>query len=355
MAEISVIVPVHNCERYLPACLDSLVQQSFGDLEIICVDDGSTDRSHDILQEYAQKDSRIKVYRQENQGVAATRNTALQYATGTWLAFCDSDDTVPSDAYQQLYKAAKDVDIVIGDSYEMDDYGAKYEITTKTKHKKNTFYALFKIPCVWTKLFRRDFLMGKKINFPDVKLGEDVIFLARVVTQNPNYNVISHGVYNHWNHNKEIEKSLTHQYDFLHFQAHMYCRDELLRICWQEANLQEAYYYVYHDMLAYPFEFLFRIQKFEDKEKSFQLFKQHLQKYNWDLEQKRFECMMGMPYEEFMHCSAEQYFTATKVLNHSEMVLKEYEAGMLGFRYILKYIKAWAEYKWNRAKLEHKK
>ena len=65
--------------------------------------------------------------------------------------------------------------------------------------------------------------------------------------------------------------------------------------------------------------------------------------------------MMGMPYEEFMHSSAEQYFTATKVLNHSEMVLKEYEAGMLGFRYILKYIKAWAEYKWNRAKLEHKK
>ena len=64
---------------------------------------------------------------------------------------------------------------------------------------------------------------------------------------------------------------------------------------------------------------------------------------------------MGMPYEDFMKMPAKQYFTTTKVLNHSEMVLKEYEAGMLGLRYILKYIKAWAAYKWNRMKLERKK
>ena len=151
MAEISVIVPVYNCERYLLACLDSLIQQSFDDLEIICVDDGSTDNSYNILQDYAGKDRRIKIYQQKNQGVAAARNTALKYATGTWLAFCDGDDTAPLDAYQQLYKATKGTDVVIGDFYDMDDYGSKYEISTRAKHKNNLFYALFKIPCVWTK------------------------------------------------------------------------------------------------------------------------------------------------------------------------------------------------------------
>ena len=355
MAEISVIVPVYNCERYLLACLDSLIQQSFDDLEIICVDDGSTDNSYNILQDYAGKDRRIKIYQQKNQGVAAARNTALKYATGTWLAFCDGDDTAPLDAYQQLYKATKGTDVVIGDFYDMDDYGSKYEISTRAKHKNNLFYALFKIPCVWTKLIRKKFVEENKLHFPDVRLGEDVIFLARLTTLKPRYTVISAPVYIHWNHNKEADKSLTHQYDLQHYQGHMYCRDELLRICWEEAKIKEAYYYIYHDMLAFPFEFLFRIQESNEKEQAFRLFKMHLQKYDWSREQKRFECMMGMPYEYFMKMSSKQYFTTTKVLNHSEMVLKEYEAGMLGFRYIIKYIKAWAGYKWNRMKLERKK
>lgn len=78
MAKISVIVPVYNCEKYLPDCLNSLIQQSFDELEIICVDDGSTDKSYAILQEYAKKDNRIKVHYQENQGVALARNMALK-------------------------------------------------------------------------------------------------------------------------------------------------------------------------------------------------------------------------------------------------------------------------------------
>lgn len=357
MAEISVIVPVYNCEKYLPVCLDSLLEQTFKDIEILCVDDGSTDQSYEILKEYAKNDSRIKLYRQQNQGVAMARNTALQNASGTWLAFCDADDTVPRDAYKNLYHAAtaNNVDIVIGNSNEVDDYGVCYVITTKEKHKNNLFYALFKIPCVWTKLIRKDIVKREKLFFPTVMLGEDVIFLAKLASLNLTYSTISETVYNHWNHNREIDKSLTHQYDFIHYQAHMHCRNELLRICWEEAKQKEAYWYVYHDMLAYPFEFLFRIQDFSDKEKAFELFKAHLQKYDWTNEKKRFECMMGMPYEEFMCSSARHYFTTTKVLNHSECVLKEYEAGMLGFRYILKYMKAWTIYKLKRFQLEHKK
>ena len=102
MAKISVIIPVYNCEKYLPACLDSLQNQTFSDLEFICVDDGSTDQSYKILMEYAAKDHRFQVYQQANQGVAAARNTALQYVTGGVDWFCDGDDTLPLDAYQNF-------------------------------------------------------------------------------------------------------------------------------------------------------------------------------------------------------------------------------------------------------------
>lgn len=355
MAEISVIVPVYNCEKYLPTCLDSLLEQTFEDIEILCVDDGSTDKSYKILQEYARKDCRIKLYQQQNQGVAMARNTALQNASGKWLAFCDADDTVPRDAYEKLYYVADHVDIVIGNANDIDDYGVINKTTMKAKHKNNLFYALFKIPCVWTKLIRKELVERENLIFPEVMLGEDVIFLAKLASLDLTYVTISEIVYNHWNHNKETNKSLNHQYDLVHYQAHLNCRNELLRICWEESKQKEAYWYVYHDMLAFLFEFLFRIQDFSDKERAFELFKAHLQKYDWQNEKRRFECMMGMPYKEFMDSSARQYFTTTKVLNHSECVLKEYEAGMLGFRCILKYTKAWAVYKLKRFQLEHKK
>lgn len=355
MPKISVVVPVYNCEKYLFVCLDSLKQQSFTDIEIICVDDGSTDQSFMILSQYQKNDKRFKVFQQQNAGVAAARNFALQQAKGDWIAFCDADDTVPRDAYQKMYAATKDVDVVIGDFYDIDDYGAKAKIPLYAKYKNNFFYAMLKIPCVWTKLMKRSFILDNQLYFSNVILGEDVIFLAQLVTLQPKYKMVPHAVYFHWNHNKDLDKSLTHKYDFRHFQAHMYCREELLRICWQEADLQEAYYYVYHDMLGYPFEFLFRIYDTTEKEKAFQMFKDHLKKYDWSSELDRFACLIGMPYNDFMSASAQHFFATTNVLEPAESVLRRYEAGMLGFRHILKYMKAWAQYKINRKSLEHKK
>ena len=245
MAKISVIIPVYNCEKYLPACLDSLQNQTFSDLEFICVDDGSTDQSYKILMEYAAKDHRFQVYQQANQGVAAARNTALQYVTGEWIGFCDGDDTLPLDAYQNFYAAITDVDVVIGDSYEMDDYGFNVLITKQGKYKQNFFYAMFKTLTIWNKLLKKELIFSKKLKFANSVVGEDVIFLAEIVAQKPKYRNISKAVYYHWNHNKDYQKSLTHQYTLRHFQAHLYCREELLRICWREAGMREAYYYVY--------------------------------------------------------------------------------------------------------------
>lgn len=89
---ISVIVPVYNAEKYLKTCLDSLISQTYTNFEVLCVDDGSTDHSLDILRFYEKKDNRIKVFIQENAGPAAARNKALQYASGNYISFVDADD-----------------------------------------------------------------------------------------------------------------------------------------------------------------------------------------------------------------------------------------------------------------------
>lgn len=108
MPEISMIVPVYKAERYLPACIDSILNQSFSDFELILVDDGSPDACGAICEEYAARDSRIRVLRQENQGQAAARNHALEIAGGKWICFVDSDDLIHPGMVEALYDAVKD-------------------------------------------------------------------------------------------------------------------------------------------------------------------------------------------------------------------------------------------------------
>ena len=99
MPRISIGVPFHNVEEYLPQCLDSILRQTFTDFEVIMVDDGSTDGSFEICQKYASKDSRFKLIHQENGGVAKARNNCLRHMTGDFIAWVDSDDWIEDDYF----------------------------------------------------------------------------------------------------------------------------------------------------------------------------------------------------------------------------------------------------------------
>ncbi len=106
MCKVSILVPVYNVEAYLPKCLDSLIGQTLREIEIICIDDGSTDRSGEILDEYAEKDKRIRVVHQDNGGYGKAMNAGLHFAQGEYIGVVESDDFAAPEMFSQLYKAA---------------------------------------------------------------------------------------------------------------------------------------------------------------------------------------------------------------------------------------------------------
>ena len=122
--KISIIVPIYNVETYLEECLDSVLRQDFQDYEIVCVDDGSTDGSSDIIGRYAMKDARITVFRQENAGLSCARNTGIEVAKGEYICFLDADDLLKEDTLSSLWDACSsgDVDIITFENELKNDY-----------------------------------------------------------------------------------------------------------------------------------------------------------------------------------------------------------------------------------------
>ena len=107
---VSVIVPVYNVEQFLEKCIESICCQTYSQMEIILVDDGSTDRSGAVCDEWAQKDSRIRVIHKQNGGLSDARNAGIEIAVGSWLMFVDSDDTIAPDTIERLHQAATEYD-----------------------------------------------------------------------------------------------------------------------------------------------------------------------------------------------------------------------------------------------------
>lgn len=135
MCEISIIVPVYKVEPYLRKCLDSILAQTFTNFEVILVDDGSPDNSGKICDEYAIKDSRVRVIHKENGGLSSARNAGIDIAQGKYLGFVDSDDYIAEDMYEVLYENLKFYDADISSVEIIPFRDDKYENTSKEKKK----------------------------------------------------------------------------------------------------------------------------------------------------------------------------------------------------------------------------
>lgn len=192
--KLSVVIPVYNVEKYLSECLDSIINQTLKELEIICVDDGSTDKCPEILQEYARKDSRITVITQPNKGVSTARNVGMQQAKGKYTTFIDPDDYIALNAFELLFNRAeaKNCDILLFANYcftasACRDGGGLLELYNLINDNTTTFEEypdeLLRIPgATHGKFYRTDFLKRHNLRWnAQIQLGEDKVFFINTL------------------------------------------------------------------------------------------------------------------------------------------------------------------------------
>lgn len=209
---VSVIVPVYNVEKYLEKCLESIINQTYKNLEIICIDDGSPDNSIDILNRFAEKDNRIKVIRQENKGLSGARNTGIKNSKGKYITFVDSDDWIENNMITLLVKKmqGEDLDLVIcGRNHIINGEvkpvnlnkiekilsgrilnGKEYflEVVSKT----NLFSA-----SAYNKLYLLEKIKKEKLIFPEGRLHEDLLFVFKYLYFSDRVNIINKELYNY--------------------------------------------------------------------------------------------------------------------------------------------------------------
>ena len=219
--KVSILIPIYNVEFYLSKCLDSIIHQTYKDLQIVLIDDGSNDHSFDICQEYALKDKRIEIFHQENQGVANTRNHLLEKVKGYYVLFVDSDDWIETDMIEHLVTLSEsnNADIVMCDKLINDTKpSSKGQIVVQLNKKqaiKDFLHHNYFVGSLWNKLFKTSLLIN--IRFPhDISYGEDALFCWEVLKRTNNIIVTNKELY----HYRKSNTGLSHSYNGHHFSAY---------------------------------------------------------------------------------------------------------------------------------------
>lgn len=206
MDTISVIIPVYNMEDYIRQCIDSVINQTYKNLEIILVDDGSKDRSGEICEEYAKKDCRVKVIHKENGGLSSARNAGMDIATGKYIIFVDADDFLENNSCEIMYNAIEKsgTEYVIGNYVYTTHDGIKWEnpmmdinenFEVYINDYKKSFFVMSSI--VGNKIFRRNFIEKHNLRFKIGEIAEDAIFNSYIYTHTEKGYFIKDVIYNY--------------------------------------------------------------------------------------------------------------------------------------------------------------
>ena len=221
MKKISVIIPIYNVEKYLKRCIESVIKQTYSDLEIILVDDGSQDGCAKICDEYKKKDERIIVIHKKNGGLSDARNVGLKVATGEIISYIDSDDYLDLDMYEKMIKAMeeKNADIVVcGTNIDYEDGHTKVKCEKEEK-SFNREEALIELNsfksfdmAVWNKLYKREVV--DKIEFPVGKKSEDYFVMYQYFARAKKVVIINQAKYHYFQRSNSISrgKNVTHDY-----------------------------------------------------------------------------------------------------------------------------------------------
>lgn len=216
MIKLSIIVPVYNAEEFLENCLISLHNQTIKDIEIILVDDGSTDKSLEICNSFAMLDARIKVLEQENSGQSVARNRALEMASGEFITFTDSDDWVDEDFYEKLLDAAirYKADIACGSVIREKKSAGKIRINYNDERvyikaqEKIDAAGVPNMCYVWNKVYRAEFLKSMNLRFVNGMVFEDTDFVTRAVYFSNKIVTVPNTYYHYWTNENSTVRTM---------------------------------------------------------------------------------------------------------------------------------------------------
>ena len=202
---ISVIIPVYNAQDGIKRCVDSLLNQSFKNLEIILLNDGSKDNSLNILKEYELKYSFVRVIDKQNEGVAVTRNKGILLAEGEYIMFMDNDDFVDSDYIETFYQAIheKNLDLVIG-GYKRVNQDNQIIFSQDIQQSEWSKYIIM---APWAKVYRTEFLKTNNLEFFDYGIGEDIIFNLAAYKTTDKIGLLDYKGYNWYYNNQSISNT----------------------------------------------------------------------------------------------------------------------------------------------------
>lgn len=225
---ISIIVPIYNVEKYIKQCVESIIAQTYKDIEIILVDDGSPDNCPEICDDFAKQDSRIKVIHKANGGLVSARKAGLQASEGDYVCFVDGDDWIEPDMYEHIFDSIKltGADCVITQfyySYPDKEVKSEYKLTKELYIRReiekeifptmlfdNQYYKFGIYPCCWTKVFKRELLEKHLTDTDDrIRMGEDIAFTYPCLMECQTISFIDKPLY----HYRSNPHSMTSSYD----------------------------------------------------------------------------------------------------------------------------------------------
>lgn len=208
MPEISIIVPVYNARKYIKICLDSLIGQTFRNIEIICINDGSTDNSYNILEDYKSKDDRIKVLTQKNQGCAVSRNIGLEVSQSKYIMFCDSDDFYEPTMCEKMFNAIESANV----NYAMCGTNVIYKNRKNLKSWDDDYFKIdntevisvdskycvsMKNHVLWNRIWKKSIIDEYGIKFPPQALFDDTIFCKEYLFVSDDIYLLKEKLYNY--------------------------------------------------------------------------------------------------------------------------------------------------------------
>lgn len=224
MRKLSVIIPVFNVEKYLVKCLESVLAQTYKDLEILLIDDGSTDNSSFICDEYQKKDKRIKVIHKVNGGISSARNTGIDIATGDFLTFVDSDDYIEKDMYYDMMQFSNEFDLIICGVTNVNE---EYKKITEFIPLKNNFQEICEYSFSCNKIFKKD--LFNNIKFPLNRIFEDFCIIPKIYLQAKKVKFIKEVYYNYYQRENSLSNKRNNIKMFDIFRAYYEIEEFLIK------------------------------------------------------------------------------------------------------------------------------